>query len=317
MSTGTLGLVIDGQDSSQVLARVRQAEQLGIGAVWLTTGRAGRDALTLFAAAAVQTERVLLGTAVVPTWPRHPVAVAQQARVVGELAPGRFRLGVGPSHRATMEGIFGVEFQAPLAHLREYLRILRALLHQGEVEFEGRFYQAHARTGVRADVPVMASALRRGSFELCGAEADGAISWVCPAPYLHDVALPALQAGATRAGRPVPPLFAHVPVCLTRNRNEVYAAVREQMGGYPANPFYTQMFADAGFPEAKELKGWSDAMVDAVAVSGTEAAVEDGLRRVLALGAEELLVSVLTVGPDSRAAWDRTVRFLGKVAQRS
>ena len=175
-----IGVSITGQDTAEVLTRIQQAEQMGIPAAWLTTGGVGRDALTVFAAAAVRTERILLGTCITPTWPRHPVAVAQQVSVLAELAPGRFRLGVGPSHRAGMERTFGADFRAPLGHLREYLRILKALIQQGDVDFDGKYYQAHGRTGVPLHVPVMASALRRGSFELCGAEADGAISWGMP-----------------------------------------------------------------------------------------------------------------------------------------
>ena len=127
--------------------------------------------------------------------------------MVAQLAPGRFRLGIGPSHRPIMREM-GIRLSNPLGHLREYLQILKALLQKGKVDLDGEFYQAHETIPEPVDVPVMASALQRRSFELCGAEADGAISWVCPGEYLRDVAIPAMQAGAARAGRPVPPLIA-------------------------------------------------------------------------------------------------------------
>ena len=95
----------------------------------------------------------------------------------------------------------------------------------------------------------MASALRKGSFELCGEEADGAISWICPFTYLRDVALPAMEAGASRAGRETPPLIAHAPVCVHDNPEEVRAAVREQMMN-PRLPYYQRMLVAAGYPEA-------------------------------------------------------------------
>lgn len=310
----SIGVAIAGQDTREVLERIRQVEEMGIPAAWLTTGGAGRDALTLFAAAAVQTKRVLLGTCITPTWPRHPVAVAQQVRVLAELAPGRFRLGVGPSHRAGMERMFGVEFQTPLGHLREYLRILKALLQKGEVDFDGRYYKAHARTGMPLDVPVMASALRPRSFELCGTEADGAISWVCPGVYLRDVALPAMRAGARQAGRPVPAMVAHAPVCVHDDAEEVRAATREQLGGYPTNPFYTQMFVEAGFPEVAQTRAWGDAMTDAVVLAGSEARVRERLLELFSWGASEIIVSPVTAGRDRAASMERTLKLLAEVS---
>jgi hypothetical protein len=117
--------------------------------------------------------------------------------VLAQLAPGRFRLGLGTSGRAGMEQTYGVNFRAPLGHLREYVRIVKTLLHTGSVDFAGRYYQAHSRIAAPVDVPVMAAALGEKAYELCGAEADGAISWVCPGPYLRDVALPACSEAPT------------------------------------------------------------------------------------------------------------------------
>src|SRR5919198_2531756 len=172
-----LGIVVSAPDSSAVLASLADLEQRGIPAAWLTSaGAGGADPLGVFAAAALRTQHILLGTAITQTFPRHPIAVAQQVQVLAQLAPGRFRLGLGTSGRAGMEQTYGVNFRAPLGHLREYLRIVKTLLHSGSVDFDGSYYHAHAQIRTPMDVPVMASALQRRSFELCGAEADGAIS---------------------------------------------------------------------------------------------------------------------------------------------
>ena len=311
MAQRTIGIAVTGSNSREVLAGIERAEELGIGAAWLTTG-VRLDALTLFAAAAMRTRRILLGTAIIPTYPRHPVVVAQQVQVLHHLAPGRFRLGVGPSHRPIMEGTFGVDFRAPLGHLSEYLHILKSLLHKGSVDFNGRYYQSHTEIGVTVDVPVMASALQAKSFELCGAEADGAISWVCPGKYLKEVALPAMKAGAEKAGRQMPPLIAHAPVCVHDDPDEVRAAIREQVTN-PRMAFYQQMFAAAGFPEASSST-WSDAMMDATALWGTESQVEEKLEGMFALGATEVLASPITAGADQAASLERTLKLLARVS---
>ena len=225
MSDKLIGVAVSGNNADEVLARIERSERAGIPAAWMTTGGAQLDSITVMAAAAGRTQKIKFGTSIVPTFPRHPLVMVQQTQVVAQLAPGRFRLGVGPSHRPTMRAM-GIQMPNPLGHLREYVRILKALLQTGKVDFDGEFYQAHETIFEPLDVPVMASALQRRSFELCGAEADGAISWICPPAYLRDVALPAMAEGAKQAGRPVPPLIAHAPVCVHENAAEVRAAVQ-------------------------------------------------------------------------------------------
>ena len=307
-----LGVAIAGPDAGTILARIRKAESLGVSAAWLTTGGAGLDGLTILAVAAAQTESILLGTSIIPTYPRHPVAVAQQVQVIAQLAPGRFRLGVGPSHRPTIDGMFGLDFSSPLGNLREYLRVIKPLLQEGSVEFEGRQYRARATLESPVDVPVMASALRSGSFELCGAEADGAISWVCPPQYLRDVALPAIAAGAKGAGRESPPLIAHVPVCVHENPDEVREAVQTQAAIYPRLRLYQRMFAAAGYPEASDAT-WSDAMIAGVVASGDEPSVERRVHGLFEMGATEVLASLILAGPDQEASLDRSLRLLGEI----
>ncbi|MCE2466135.1 MAG: LLM class flavin-dependent oxidoreductase [Dehalococcoidia bacterium] len=309
MGEKRIGVHVAEPDSRRVLESIKAAEALGISAAWMTTGGAGMDALTLFAAAAAQT----LGTSIVPTFPRHPIAMVQQVQVFAQLAPGRFRLGVGPSHRPTMVGSFGVDFRSPLGHLKEYVHILRSLLHTGSVDFQGRYYTARAEIPGSVDVPVMASALRTASFEMCGEAADGAISWVCPGVYLRDEALPAITRGASASDREAPPLIAHVPVCVHDDVDEVRAAMRG-FGRYPQLPFYQQMFAAAGYPEAVQ-GAWSDGMIDGVALYGSETQVGDKLMDLLNMGAGELLVSPVAAGPDREASLDRTLRTVGDVSR--
>ncbi len=311
MGERRIGIDISGSDPNEIISRIQKLEDQGIRAVWLSSNPVDLDALTMISAIALRTERIMLGTSIVTTWPRHPGTVVGQIQVIAGLAPGRFRIGLGPSHKREMQDALGFDFKEPLTHLREYIHIVKALLREGKVDFEGRHYKVHVDTPrTFPDVPVMISALREGAFRLCGAEADGAISWVCPGAYLRDGALPAMEEEAKRVGRTTPPLIAHVPICVHDDPNEVRAMIREQLAYYPSQPFYANMFADAGFPEAKESGGWSDRMLDAVALSGNEDQVAQGLNNLFEIGAEEILVTVLPVGSDPNATYQRTMNLL-------
>lgn len=306
-----VGAAIRGSTISEVQTNIARAEELGLNAAWMTTGGVSLDSLTCFAASAGATTNIKLGTSIIPTYPRHPLVVAQQAQVVDQLAPGRLRLGVGPSHRPTIESM-GIEFNAPLGHLREYIQVLKSLLQTGSVDFQGIHYSAKASIPGPLDVQVMGSALRTGSFELCGAVADGAISWICPGVYLRDVALPAMEKGANESGRPVPPLIAHAPVCVHDDLDEVRAAVREQFG-HPGLPFYQNMLIASGYPEASNGQ-WSDSMIDGVVILGDEETCAQRIQELFEMGATEILASPVTAGADRAASLDRTMRLLGQSA---
>lgn len=309
MAQGTIGVQVAASDAPGLLKQIEDAEKLGIPAVWATSDPV--DALTLFAAAAARTDRVLMGTAITRAGPRHPISMAQQAAVVGQLAPGRFRLGIGPA-LARQSAMYGPLPQRSLAHLRAYLRAVKALLQDGEANVEEAGVVAHGRLANPVPMPVMASALQPASFALCGAVADGAITWICPAGYVQNVALSALRTAAAAAERE-PPLIMHVPVILSTDAQAVRAAMQERFAFYLRVPNYLAMFAEAGFPEANEGQ-WTDAMINAVAVHGTETAVAERLRGLLAMGAAELLVTALGAGPDAAAGADRVLHFIGELA---
>jgi alkanesulfonate monooxygenase SsuD/methylene tetrahydromethanopterin reductase-like flavin-dependent oxidoreductase (luciferase family) len=245
-----IGVYVQEPDARKLVNTIANAEKAGVPAFWLTMGGTAPDVGIVYGAAAMVTERIKLGTSIVPTWPKHPIAHAQQAVAMNMLAPGRFRLGIGPSHHTSMGQFFGVEYKYPLTNLREYLIILTDLIHKGEATFEGRFVKTtEARLPAPIDVPVMASALQPGSFRLCGELADGAISWVAPWNYLRDVALPAMKEGAAEAGRVPPPLVAHTPVFLGTNKEDMFANARKLLGRYTTLPNYQGMMRKSGFEE--------------------------------------------------------------------
>ena len=313
MKDVVVGIHVAAPDAVGLVEAIERAERAGIEVAWMTSGGIAPDPLAVFAAAAGRTKSIKFGSCIIPTFPRHPLALVQGAVVVDSLAPGRLRLGVGPSHKVSIEPTFGIPFERPLEHLREYLQILQAILKDGTVDFQGKRLTARARMAKPTNVTVMASALRPNGFRVCGELAEGAISWVCPLPYLRDVAIPAIREGAEKAGRTPPPLIAHVPVAVSEDTEAVREAARRQIGFYPRVPFYSKMFQDAGFPEAKEGE-LSDRMIESLVVSGSAEQVKARLRELPSFGAAELLAMPILPANDAEAR-DRTYAVLGELAR--
>jgi F420-dependent oxidoreductase-like protein len=298
MSTLKAGLaVLPKNDSGHDLEIIQALDEAGVQTVWQTAGPTRPDAVTLYAAAAATTKAVRLGTSIVPTYPRHPSTLATQALVIESLAPGRLRLGLGPSHRPTIEGLLGIPMGKPLAHLREYVAVLRGLLWEGKADVHGEYFDltlAHQAGTVPPKTEIMISALSANSYRLAGEIADGAISWVSPVPYLVSTALPAIAEGAAAANRPAPPVIAHVPVAVTNDRQAALEATAREFGGYGSLPFYANMFAAAGVPVGPDNRTSPEA-VDAMAVSGTPDEIRARLEAILAEGIGELLVTHVVV----------------------
>ncbi len=294
-----IGVSIQASSASEAVSHIAEAERAGIDSAWATMGGAGGvDLLPTWAAAAVQTERIRLGTAIVHTWSRHPLVLAQEAMAIEQLAPGRLRLGIGPTSAVLVDRMYGLEYRKPLTNLREYLLTVRTLLHEGTVEFEGEHVTVRGQLRTPAPVPVMASALRPRSYALCGELADGAISWMSPLRYLVETALPAMLEGAERAGRETPPLVAHVPFVLTEDRAAARERARTQLRMYARVPNYAGMFNIAGYDVSE---GYPDDLLDDLVVSGSAAEVAQGLRRWLESGISEVLAHPL-LDPDDREA---------------
>jgi probable F420-dependent oxidoreductase len=301
---GRVGVVVNrvtGVD--EVLAAASHAEALGFGAAWLTNG-GPEDCLTLLAAIATRTTGLRLGTSVVQTYPRHPVVLAAEANVIDQLAPGRLRLGIGPSHDVVMAAM-GIERVAPFEHLREYLQVVQELCSGRPVNFTGDHYRVASSLNRRVDVPVMVGALQPKTFELAGQAAGGAITWLCPARYLADVGLPAMERGAQRGERSRPPLVAHLAVCVHQDAREVRAAVRD---GIPniRFPSYQRMLVRAGLDEAAGGV-WTDTLIDEVIAWGPALKVAGRIRQLLETGADEVLIRPIGAGTAPEEVIRRTV----------
>ena len=308
-----LSVHIVAADAPRLIERIVEADALGLDTAWLTVGGAAPDPFAVFASAAHRAERITFGTSIVPTYPRHPITMAQGAMTVDQLAPGRLKLGVGPSHRPAIEGTWGLPFDKPLSHLREYVTVLRALLNEGEVDFDGEQISAHARIAAPTQVKVMISALRTGSFRLSGELTEGGISWMCPLPYIRDVATPAQQEGADAAGRAKPAMIVHTPIVVSEDREAVRAAARQQFGFYQRLPFYSRMLQAAGYEEAAGGE-FTDRMADGLIISGSANEVGDRVRSIGEYGVDEMLAAIVQLPEGGSAARRRTLELLGEIA---
>lgn len=306
-SSTAIGVVVQPDETSTTLEMIRVAEKAGAGTVWLTTGRFRPDALTIMAAASQVTNRIRMGTAVVPIWPRHPLALALQVEALESLAPGRIRLGVGPSTPAAMSP-FGADFRRPLSHMREYLTCLRTLFREGRVNFRGEFVRAKGRLAAPRPTEVLASALGQGAFRLCGEAADGAITWVCPPRYVKNTGLPALRSGASAADRAPPPVVLCVPTLVTQDVHDLRRAAQRYIAPYRGFRYYREMFEKSGYPPGGEQLPSS--LVDELVVHGSVSEVVDRLSELATWS--EVMVFPLTGGLSDRPGFERCLEAIGK-----
>lgn len=312
MADRMAGLHVQGQTLPETVALIQRADEAGVPSVWLTAGGLGADSLTTLAVAGTRTSQIQLGTSIAVTYSRHPIAMIQQAIALSQVAPGRFRLGIGPSHRPTIENTYGLAFERPLEQVREYTAVLRQAFHGGEVNFDGKRFKVHAKISNPPEVPIYLAALRPTSYTLAGEIAEGGISWVSPAAFLRDVAKPALLAGAgMRTDGVQPRLVGHAFGLVSDDEAAVKQVGRERLAMYTRLPFYQAMFAAAGHPEAKDGVV-SDDLVEDLILTGDEAKVTTGIRRFLDGGVDELIISLLPAGSNTERDVDRTFRLLGQ-----
>ena len=232
----------------EVAAEAAAAEEQGFSSAWCTHITRGIDSLTTIAAAAGMTSQIELGVGVVPSYPRHPMALAQSAATVQALAGGRFVLGVGVSHRPVIEGMHGLDYSSQIGHLREYLTVLNGLLADGSVHFEGEHYRVHGEFTVpgTSSVPVIVGALAAGMCRLGGELADGVTTWLAGPKSLEEVVVPAVTGGAEAAGRPAPRVLAGIPVAVDTDRERARAATARTFGRYGTLVNYRRLFEREG-----------------------------------------------------------------------
>jgi F420-dependent oxidoreductase-like protein len=314
-----------GRSLEQAEGRVRLAEALGYDSVW-TTHLAAFDSLTVLAHYAAITERVRLGSGVVPIYSRTPATMAQTAATVDAISGGRFVLGVGVSHRPVVEGWHGQTIDKPGTEMREYVAILRAIFAKEDPPAGGKWRTGfHLTADVRPDLPIHVAALSPRMLRLAGEVADGVVLWLCNPHYVRDVVVPEVRAGREVAGRSLDgfEIVAAVPSAVVADPAEAHAAMRRDLLTYFSLPFYRAMLERSGFgediaafdeaagrgdPEAMQA-AISTGFLDVLTAVGDEDAVRAGVERYREAG-----VTTPAVGPIPRTDFEATLRAAAAAA---
>lgn len=282
-----------------------RAEAAGFQSAWLPNIFA-HDALTVLALAGRATSSLELGTFVIPTYPRHPLALAQQALTASEATGGRLVLGIGLSHRVVIEDMMGLDFSKPIRHMREYLTVLMPLLRGEAVRFRGAEYRVAAQLSVPAAKPptVIVAALGPQMLRLTGQLADGTGTWMGSAKYLRDVAVPTITAAARDAGRPAPRVIAGMPVAVTAKVAEARESANKSFAIYGTLPSYRATLDRGGAANPADM-----------AMIGPEAELERQVEDLAAAGVTDLNVNPFAVEGDPGAV-QRTQEFFAALARR-
>ena len=232
----------------------------------------GVESLTLIAAAAPQVPGIELGTAIVPTYSRHPLTLASQALTAQAACGGRLTLGIGPSHQLATEGFMNIPYHRPARQTREYIAVLRALFETGGVEFSGELLYANTLIGPHpvtdaAPIPILVAALAPAMVRLAGEEAEGTVTWLATAGVLGDRIVPSINAAAASVGRPQPRVVAGLPVCITTDHDGARQRAAETFGIYGTLPAYRRLLDEAGVkgPEDIVLIGDEDEVAQSLA----------------------------------------------------
>ena len=293
MRIGTM-LSMPGDDSGvrKMVERAVRAEKAGFASAWLPQVSTV-DALTVLALAGGETTSIELGTAVIPTYPRHPSSLAIQALSVQDATNNRLALGIGLSHKFFVEAL-GLDYSRPIPHMREYLTVLNGLLAGEQLDFRGEEYQVRfqVRLAGTKPPPVLVAALGPDMLRLCGRLADGTITWMGGIEYLRDVAVPTMSAAAAKAGRSAPRFVAMVPVLLSRDVSAARDSINQTFAAYGGIPSYRATLDRGG------AAGPAD-----VALVGGEEELENGLRRFQAAGVTDF-VAVIPRTPGSEATYE-------------
>jgi len=291
MRFGIFGGAVNDGTLDDVVAEAAAAERDGFAAYW-APNIFGHDALTALAVVATKVPRIELGTSVVPTFPRHPHAIAQQSHTVAAASGNRFTLGIGLSHKIVIENMLGLSYDKPVRHLREYLSVLMPLSRNEPANFDGEMYKVHAAISAKgsAGFGVVVAALGEQMLRVTAALADGTLTWCTGPVTLANHTIPTITRAAEEFGRPAPRVIAALPVCVTGDKEAAATRAAETFAAYGSLPSYRAMLDREG------VAGPAD-----IAIIGTAAEVQERIEALAGIGVTDFAAVESGATPDEVA----------------
>ena len=281
-----------------LISMVKSAEAAGIDSIWMAN-IFSYDAISTLAIVGRETKTIELGTAVTPTYPRHPTAMAQQALTTAAASNCRFTLGIGLSHQIVIEGMLGLSYDKPARHMREYLNVLMPLVRGETCNFQGEHYRVSnmAITVPGAtSMPVVVAALGPAMLKLAGELADGTNTWMVGPKTMENHIIARIGAAARDAGKPDPRIVAGFPVILTNKPDEAREKIAEQLTMYGQLPSYRAML------DLEGVAGPAD-----IAIAGDENALRGEIKRLEDIGVTDFNAAIT---PVEEGSYERTLEFL-------
>jgi F420-dependent oxidoreductase-like protein len=285
-----IGLTGGGSTLNKIVAQAQRVEEQGFTSLWYASNVAG-DPLAAMAIAGRETARIELGTAVLQTYPCHPLLQANRAMATAD-AMGRpgFVLGLGPSHEPLIRDVYGLSYDHPGRNTEEYLTIVTTRLRGEQVDFSGRDWSAHTAGPMPSPtqpVPVLLSALSPRLLRIAGEIADGTVLWMASAEAIERHIAPRVIAAARGVGRPAPRIVGGLPVAVHDDEAEARSAIAATAGVYGGMRNYQRIIDIGGGVTPAD-----------VAIVGDERAVRGQLQGLIDAGATDIWAQPVAVGQD-------------------
>jgi len=302
-----IGLTGAGSTADRIVEQAKRAEADGFTSMWYPSAAGGGDPLPAMTLAGRATAAIELGTAVLVSYACHPVLQASRANAVVSAiaAPGRFSLGVGPSHQVVADRL-GLSYATPGQHTDEYVQILAGLLRGQSVSFAGQQFRVESGPPPLldgAEIPVLVAALGPRLLRVAGAHAAGTILWMANATAVERHVAPRIRKAAADAGRPAPRIVAGLPVAVHDDVAAARSVAARQFAVYGALPNYQRILAHGGISTPAEA-----------AIVGDEDSVASQLRALFAAGATDVWAAPFPVGDDAAGSRARTRALLASLA---
>ena len=295
MRIGTMSNAINEGTIDDIVAEARAAKEAGLHTFW-SSQIFGHDALTALAIVGREVPGIELGTAVVPTYPRHPWVMAQQAlstiAAINSRGDGGLCLGIGLSHKIVVESMWGLSYAKPVRHLREYLSVLMPLLEGQPVGFEGEEFRVHGGIAAAGSSrpTVVVAALGPQMLRVTGELADGTSTWCVGPKTLRELTIPTLRQAAADAGRPAPRVVCALPIAVTDDIDGARKRAAQVFAVYDTLPSYKTMMDREGVDGP-----------GGIAIVGSEAEVRDQVNELEAMGVTDFNAGVFTSDPEEVA----------------